>query len=213
MVSIYRALYPLVAMCNRATIDVDAAVESEVAALGRIHSLLEAAGYRPESGNSYRLGNRQIDLLTGNYVGKFKPVVLGDRAFDSAPGVQLALDADPVFVHLKVRLLSGETLEIEAPIPPLDIAVSLKALSYALRLAPRDLVDLYHLLLIANHDRETGLERWSLADRARGARLKAQQALHKLAESLALRPTHPNSEVDRVKLAALIQRLVFDPRR
>jgi hypothetical protein len=213
MVSIYRALYPQVDLPVRATSDTDAALESEVAASGRIHTLLETAGYKSVTGNSYRLGNRQIDLLTGNYVGKFKRVVLGGRAFDSAPGVQLALDSDPVLVKLKVRLLSGETFDLEAPIPPLDVAVCLKALSYSLRLAPKDLVDLYHLLLIANHELETGVERWRLAERARADRLKAQQALYKLAENQALRITAPSPEVDNVKLAALIRRLVFDPSR
>ena len=213
MVLIYRALYPEVGLPNRATADTDAAIETAVAASGKIHALLQAAGYEAEAGNSYRRGNRQIDLLTGNYAGKFKTVLLGGRAFDSAPGVQLALDAPPLLVELRVRLLTGGSIELLAPIPPLDVAVCLKALSYNLRLAPRDLVDLYHLLLIANHELESGVKPWSLAERARGDRLKAQQGLQTLTDNLALRSTQQIQDVDRVKLAALIKRLVFSPHR
>lgn len=162
MGSLLLTAFPVPGVGLRRTRDTDAAITIEVAGSGVIHRRLLERGYTAISGNSYTrpvpelavagapVPELSVDLLVPSLDGRFRPQECGGRAFDSAPGLAPALAADPVTIETGVRLLDGSRVEFAVRVPPVELALVIKALSYRSRLQARDVEDIYRLLEIAD---------------------------------------------------------------
>lgn len=211
MIEMMRTAFPTPGLSVRSTIDADAAIETEFAASGNVHELLTNAGYEATHGNSYKKDRQKIDLLVGNMLGKFKTEIFGERAFDSAPGIQLALDAAPLNFNVQALLKDGTSLEFVARTPSVELAVCIKSLSYQSRLSEQDMVDLYYLLKIVNNHEIDQLGGWRLDQPAKATRLHSQRALQTLSQNLN-RPNKPISvDIDRAEFIALLAKWVAKP--
>lgn len=195
----------------RRTADADAALGTELAATGRVHDLLEAAGYEATSGNSYLRAGRQIDLLVPAPTGRFQVEDLGGRAFDAAPGVSLALAAPPITVHVDVTLTDGTALRFDARVPTVEAAVVLKATSYASRRVAKDLTDLHNLLLIVDEREPATIGGWQLGTAASGSRGDAQRALASIASSASRLRSRGALDIEPHVLVSLIRTHVALP--
>lgn len=211
MIEILRTAFPTPGLTVRSTVDADAAIETEFAASGDLHRLLTEAGYEPTHGNSYKKGRQKIDLLVGNYLGRFKSEILGERAFDSAPGIQSALDTQPLEFQIQAFLKDGTSLEFEARTPTLEIAACIKSLSYRQRLRDQDLVDVYYLLKIVEAHDPKELGGWRLNEPAKATRLDSQRAFQRIRESLGRRTNQLSDDISREEFVALISKWVAKP--
>jgi hypothetical protein len=118
-----------------------AAITIEVASSGVIHQRLLDRGYVATSGNSYTrpvpdlavagapVPELAVDLLVPSLDGRFRSQEYGGRAFDSAPGLAPALAADPIMIETGARLLDGTYVEFTVPVPTVEPALVIKALS------------------------------------------------------------------------------------
>lgn len=211
MVALYRALHPHPESSRRGTSDADTVIQSELTVAESALAILDEVGYKPESGNRFPNGDRIIDILVGEPTTRFKTINLGDRQFDSAPGLHLALSSEPVIIRVTGSLLSGEELSFTAPLPSLEIAVCLKALTHKSRLIERDLIDLLDLLLIVEQELEKGEFQWRLREKCAGVRQDAQRAMHGIANNIGRVRTRASGNFWHVRLAALIRALVYQP--
>jgi hypothetical protein len=155
MGSLLLTAFPVPGIGLRRTRDTDAAITIEVAGSGVIHQRLLNRGYTATSGNSYTrpvpdltvagapVPELAVDLLVPSLDGRFRPQQYGGRAFDSAPGLAPALAADPIMIETGARLLDGAYVEFTVPVPTVELAVVIKALSYGSRLQARDVEDIY----------------------------------------------------------------------
>lgn len=210
MIEIFRTAFPVPDLFPRTTNDADAALETQFAASGALHEMLTEAGYEATHGNSYKKGRQKIDLLVGNLLGRFQMEVLGDRAFDSAPGIQLALDAQPILIDASAVLRSGEELNFSARIPTLEIATCIKVMSYRSRLKEQDLFDLYYLLKIVESHGPEEVGGWRLSEPAKATRFDAQRAFAEVKSGLS-RKTPLTDEINRQELSALISKWIHLP--
>ncbi|MGU3432612.1 hypothetical protein ACNHUS_06295 [Actinomycetes bacterium M1A6_2h] len=215
MVQLLLHAYPAPQAQVRLTADADAGVDQQVAAAGDLHQALLTAGYKAVQGNSYQ---RQVDaemlavdLLTESEAGN-EPIELGGRMFDAAPGLRLALAAEPLHLEVSVNLLGGDSLNFAARVPDVDEALVLKALAWDVRMADRDISDINTLLeIVAAHDGDLA-ERWLMKNPARarrGSRGDASRALYRIVglnDRGQLRGV-PNP----ARMAALIKRYVHNP--
>ncbi|MGA6209220.1 hypothetical protein ACPESR_31125 [Nocardia testacea] len=217
MVQLLSHAYPTPDVINRATVDADAGISPLVATEQDLHEALKKCGYEAVQGNSYTRdsphGKISIDLLvTPDAEGK--PQVLGDRRFDAAPGLSLALAAAPVYVAACVRLRNADKISFTAPLPGVEIAVVMKALAWKKRFQHKDLVDLCTLLGIT-HRHHRSFPRWGLSDpELTGTRRDAAHALKLVVDEIdrgnlarSALPIKPS------ELAALIRRYVNLPSR
>jgi hypothetical protein len=211
MIEIMRTAFPTPGLTVRSTIDADAAIEKQFASTGELHQLLTNAGYEATHGNSYKKGRQKIDLLVGNMVGKFKKEIFGERAFDSAPGIQLALDAQPLEFNIQATLRDGTGLEFVARTPTVEIAVCIKSLSYQSRLSQQDMVDLYYLLKIVNTHAVSDLGGWRLDQVAKATRLDSQRALQALSQNLQRPSNSISADINREEFIALLSKWVAKP--
>jgi hypothetical protein len=169
----------------RLTSDADTGIDVRVALAGVLHDRLVSLGYVAESGNRYILGDRAIDLLVPT---EAKPGMrmLGERAFDGAPGLRLALAAEPVWVSVVAKLTDGQTVEFEVPVPDVENAFVLKMLARAIRFEQRDIDDIAVLLDIVAAEPEYLAAAWSMDDPIRvgaGERRDAARVAAKMAAS------------------------------
>jgi len=211
MVNLLLTAFPSQNAVPRRTADADAAVETALAASGDAHNLLTRAGYTARTGNSYVKDDQQIDLLVPSRTGRFQTEELGGRGFDAAPGVSLALARDPVTILTTVTLTDERILKLSARVPPVEIAIVLKAASFQSRRADRDLVDLHNLLWIVEEHEADAIGGWALHRPQRGARRDAQRVLIEIAKVLSARSTRPQLDVNPEVLTALIRRHVASP--
>lgn len=211
MVNLLLTAFPSRQTVPRRTADADAAIETELAASGDVHQLLTEAGYQAQAGNSYTRDERQIDLLVPSRTGRFHTEQWGGRGFDAAPGVSLALAADPITVHTSVVLHDGDALDFSARVPTVEIAIVIKASSFQSRRADRDLVDLHNLLWVRENHEPQAIGGWSLERPQKATRRDAQRALIDIATMMTARSTRPALEVDPEVLVALIRRHVAEP--
>lgn len=182
--------FPAPSTVTRHTSDVDTAISVDLASKGTLHDRLLEAGYEAQKGNRYANGNRMVDLLVPSDRGQFAPVLHGGRAFDSAPGIRLALAGEPIVHQLRVELTTGETLAIEVRTPTHEHAVIIKSLVTRTRRDGKDLLDIYNLLLSSDTFDADKIGGWSLdAAELKGARRDARLALHALVERSDLRAT------------------------
>jgi hypothetical protein len=213
MVSLLTTAYPTIDAVIRQTADADAAITLELAASGRIHGLLSQAGYKPTSGNSYEKLGQRIDLLIPADRNAFDRREVGGRGFDAAPGLHLALAAEPFEAIVGVALTDGTSLHFTARLPTVEIAVVLKAAAYASRGATKDLTDLHNLLQIAHAFDAASIGGWKLEQPGlSGARGDAQRTLHRIAETARRNPAMATARVRPEVLTALIRLHVGAPR-
>lgn len=212
MVGLLLAAYPTPDIVLRRTADADAAVSTEVAVSGRLHGLLTSVGYAATFGNRYERGpGLAVDLLVPADNTRFESVHLGGRQFDSAPGLRLALNAEPITLDVGVTLLSGEHVAFTVRLPSVEIAFILKAYAYESRRAAKDVTDLYNLLLVAHANRAEDIGGWRLANSPPvGARLDAARTLHRLA-SVTSRNSVAQAGVPFERFVALVRTLVAFP--
>jgi hypothetical protein len=149
MTSLLLTAFPASGIGLRRTRDADAAITTEIAGSGVIHQRLLDHGYAATSGNSYArpvpdlavvggpVPELAVDLLVPSLDGRFRSQEHGGRAFDSAPGLAPALDAEPITIDTRVRLLNGDVLEFIVRVPTVELALVIKALSYGSRLLGR----------------------------------------------------------------------------
>ena len=209
MVSLLAEAFPTPGTISRRTADVDTAISIEIAHSGELHERLVKAGYVAERGNRYRSDDRVVDLLVPSGSTQFSSVELGGRGFHSAPGLLLALGAEPVEHRLDVTLSDGATLHLRVHTPTVEHAVILKSYATGSRTASKDFVDLFNLLSIAHHHPPEEIGGWRLDDsESRGARKDSQTQLHRLASHPELRSLVDGSGVAAPVLSQLIERLI-----
>ncbi|WP_188744813.1 hypothetical protein [Agromyces bauzanensis] len=137
MVALLLDAFPSAGVVPRRTADADAAVSTMVAGSGILHQELTAAGYQATAGNNYRRSGRSIDVLIPAPAGHFIRQEQGGRAFDAAPGIRLALAAEPIIVDANVTMLDGSLLSFTARVPSPEVAVILKAYAIQGRFAAK----------------------------------------------------------------------------
>ena len=215
MVQLLQHVYPVSDAHVRLTADADAGVEPQVAAAGNLHGGLIEAGYEAVQSNSYQrlVGDEvlSVDLLTEAEVGN-RPIELGGRMFDAAPGLRLALNEAPLNLEVSVSMFGGDSLSFSTYVPDVEEALVLKALAWDVRMAERDIADINSLLEIVAAHSNSLAERSLMTDpdRARrGSRGDAARALYRLVElndrGLLWGVPRP------ARMAALIKRYVLKP--
>jgi hypothetical protein len=75
--------------------------------------------------------------------------VSDDLVTTEVPGLALALQRDPVLLHMELHRLNGEQLDVEVAFPDEVAALTLKAFASQVRDKPTDIVDLWRCLEIA----------------------------------------------------------------
>ncbi|WP_305091633.1 hypothetical protein [Prescottella sp. R16] len=216
MVHLLGKVYPTSETVARVTADADAGMETVVAADAGLHVALVERGYRRVTGNHYEAPSGgetplAVDLLVPGTSGRrLERVEYAGRGFDAIPGLNLALASDPVEVRVRAQLTTGEAVAFEVPIPDVEQAVVLKALSWRSRLAAKDVTDLCTLLVIA-HEHRGQLPGWRLDTPRRGARGDAARALYELVSMVDRRRLVDGLVVPAGRLSALIRRHVADP--
>lgn len=166
-----------------------------------------SAGYCATAGNSYSMGERSIDLLVASPAGRFVQEEHGGRSFDAAPGVRLALAADPLVLDVEVMMLDGTSIAFAALVPSPEIATVLKAYAATSRSAVKDVVVLHNLLTIADSYAADEIGGWSLGQPGLlGSRRDAARILHRRASTARRDPALRGSGVNPARFTALIRK-------
>ena len=213
MISLIAAAFPSPGLIERRTGDADAGIPVQLAEAGEIHEELVAVGYEAESGNRYvKTGydnpKPTIDLLIPTFSGRFGDEVRGDRAFNTMPGLVLAL-AHGLDIAAHVTYRNGTEVTIETFVPTVESAVILKAYAYSDRLAVKDVVDLSNLLHILDEHGAEKVGGWRLNETdLGGARGDAVANLHRLAARLDAGRFDQVRGLDPRKIAVLVRRHV-----
>jgi hypothetical protein len=221
MVSLIVSAYPTAGLVDRRTGDADAGIPVALAVAGPLHDALLARGYLGESGNRYVRGSLTppeheepiqptIDVLIPSTDSHFRPRIVGGRAYDTMPGLMLALSAAPLVMNVNATLRDGTELLFRTRVPPLESAVILKASAFADRgvRTPKDAIDIANLLEVLNGHGAERVGGWRLdAASLTGSRRDAARALHRLADTAAA------GRLDRFgirgpRLAALVREFV-----
>lgn len=149
----------------RVTSDADTGIDVSVASTGDLHDRLTALGYVAERGNRYERGEQAIDLLVPAAAKPGKQII-GDRAFDGAPGLRVALALPPIQVEITARLTDSEIIEFQVTVPDVEAAFVLKMLARTVRNSERDLSDIETLLDIVASQPEYRASPWRMDDPA-----------------------------------------------
>ncbi|MBC9927378.1 hypothetical protein [Leucobacter sp. cx-169] len=207
MVMLLSEAYPANGYIPRRTSDVDTAISVQIANAGTLHERLLEAGYESKSGNRYFRGERVVDLLIPSSTDKFTSAQHGGRGFDSAPGLSLALAGQPITHQLNITLVDGSTMELEVRTPSVEHATILKAFATQSRSAPKDLVDLHNLLLIADTYSHEEIGGWRLTEAdLTGARGDATRVMQGIRTSPGLRHMLRDTGVTPPVLSQLLMR-------
>lgn len=218
MSSLLLTAFPVAGVPTRRTGDADTAITTELAGSGVLHERLLALGYSATSGNNYTkpvpdlavpgapVPELSVDLLVPSGDGHFRSIEHGGRAFDAAPGLMLALAAEPTFVESGATLLDGTVIEFTARVPTVEMALVIKAHAYASRREDRDVEDIYRLLEIADTYTYDEIGGWRLNENElTGSRRDAAAYLHDVARGSR---RLVGVDVPTSRLAALIAELV-----
>lgn len=162
MVRLLRHVYNVPGI-PRLTSDADTGIDVNVASTGDLHDRLTALGYIAECGNRYERGEQAVDLLVPTAAKPGKRII-GERAFDGAPGLHVALALPPIEVAITARLTDGDMIEFEVPVPDVEAAFVLKMLARTVRDSERDLQDIETLLEIVASQPEYRASPWRLDD-------------------------------------------------
>lgn len=147
----------------RITSDADTGINVDVASTGELHDRLIALGYQAECGNRYQRGAQAVDLLVPA-AAKPGRQIIGERAFDAAPGLRLALALPPIQVSVVARLTTSDSIEFAVPVPDVEAAFVLKTLVRTVRDTERDLQDIETLLQIVASQPEYRASPWRMND-------------------------------------------------
>lgn len=212
MVALLAAAFPVEGIDLRRTVDADAALSMSVAQSGQVHAALEAEGYAATTGNHYELSGRMIDLLVPAPAGTFTQVVHGGRGFDAAPGIMLAVSGRALQFAVEAQLLDGGRLAFLARTPSLEVAVVLKALATASRIARKDITDLYTLLSIVHEYSPEEVGEWRLDDAVLvGSRLDAAVQLYRIVDGAGAASRITDAGIATPRFVALVNRYVTRP--
>jgi hypothetical protein len=212
MASLLLTAYPVEDAVIRRTADADAAISTSIAASGSMHRALTDAGYVDTSGNHYVKVELAIDLLVPSPTGEFVQEEHGGRGFDAAPGLRRAFAVDPIVLDVGVLLTDGSRREFAVRVPPVEIAVTLKAYAAASRHKAKDYTDLYNLLSIAQAYEPGEIGGWTLLEELRASRLDTGRILHRIADRARHNVLLGEAGVPQDRLVALIRHMVTDPR-
>lgn len=220
MVSLLLHAFPVEGVVPRRTADADAAISTEIAASGDMHTLLSAAGYSAIKGNHYvKPGtgeeDRAIDLLIPASGSAFTSQVMGGRGFDAAPGLRLALAAPPIVIGVNVTLTDDSILDFEVRVPPVEHALILKSYATQTRHESKDYTDLYNLLSVGfeYRDEPTHIGGWKIDDRGSGARGDAARILHQIADKARSVREFDAAGISRERFVALVRHMVLEHER
>jgi hypothetical protein len=187
MVTALVARWQLGAELYRETGDTDLGVPPVVVREeGLIGGLLER-GYQQVEGNRFsRLiddipvtvrgaeGPRSavVDVLVPSYRTRARSNhrVSDDLVTTEVPGLALALQREPVLLHMELHRLNGEQLDVELAYPDEVAALTLKAFASRVRDKPTDVVDLWRCLEVA-YAAGTGAESFIEGEAADAARI------------------------------------------
>lgn len=206
MVRLLRHIYNLPGT-PRITSDADTGISVDVASTGDLHVRLTALGYEAECGNHYERGEQAVDLLVPA-AAKPGVQIIGERAFDGAPGLRVALALPPIQVSVAARLTTGDMIEFEVPVPDVEAAFVLKMLVRTVRDTERDLQDIETLLEIVASQPEYRASPWRMDDpnvTKRGERGDAARVAERMISS-------PPTMVS-ARTRALLRRYVAVPSR
>ena len=140
---------------TRATPDVDLALPKRTIYQGELLGRLVGLGYRtPTYPNRFERdldgAHAQVDIVTASGSTKHEPNIdIDGRNFDGMPGVDEALDRDPIEVDVTADLTDGTSIAAQVRIPDIVSAIAMKTFAVAERHNEKDAVDLGHLLHIA----------------------------------------------------------------
>lgn len=162
MVRLLRHIYDLPGP-PRVTSDADTGIEEHVAIAGEFHDQLTALGYTDIRGNRYELGERAVDLLVPTEAKAGKRII-GERAFDGAPGLRLALASPPILLAVTAQLTDGTGLDFDVPVPDVEAAFVMKMLAWTVRHSSRDVQDIETLLEIVASQPEYKASPWRMDD-------------------------------------------------
>lgn len=206
MVRLLRHIYNVPGI-PRATSDADTGISVDVASTGDLHDRLIALGYEAEYGNRYERGEQAVDLLVPAAARPGKQII-GERAFDGAPGLRVALALPPIQVAVAARLTTGDMIEFEVPVPDVEAAFVLKMLVRNVRDTQRDLLDIETLLDIVASQPEYLASPWRMDDPAITKAGERGDAARVAAQMIASPPTRVPARV-----RALLRRHVAVPSR
>lgn len=210
MVSLLTLAYSNAPRLERRTAEAVIGVSTTIAGRQIVHSRLISAGYVAESGNRYERDGAIIDLLAPSLDGRFSAGQISGRGIDLAPGLELALQGDPLIVDLGVTFRDGRRTQVEARVPRVEIAVILKSLATRSRSAAKDVTDLYNLLNIAYTYADDELGGWKLSGRdVTGARKDSVRALRSLCTDAYRNPLFAQAEVPVERFVALVGELIL----
>lgn len=214
MVSLLTAAFPSPGFVARRTNDADGGIPLALARSGEVHERLIARGYSPTNSNRYARsaadGTEQIlDVLVPNLETRLRPTTLGDRHFDSMPGLGIALSSR-LRLDVVATLSTGVELRFASRVPSVEGAVILKSYAWAGRRAPKDSVDLHSLFRVVESHDVDAIGGWRLDEpELTGARRDTSRTLHHLARKWEARP--PAARFDYRQLIASIRTRVTPP--
>jgi hypothetical protein len=166
MVTALVARWQLGAELYRETGDTDLGVPPVVVREERVIGRLMERGYERIDGNRFaRLiddvpvtvrgaeepRSAVVDVLVPSYRTRARSNhrVSDDLVTSEVPGLALALQREPVLLHMELHRLNGEELDVEVAFPDEVAALTLKAFASQVRDRPTDVVDLWRCLEIA----------------------------------------------------------------
>lgn len=216
MVSLICAAFPSPGLVERRTGDADAGIPIELAATGELHDELLELGYSTDgSANRYIKGEQDpqptIDLLIPSHTGKFGDDRKGGRAFNTMPGLPLAMNPRiAIDVHITYR--DGDERSAVVMVPGIEAAVVLKAIAWKDRRfeTEKDAVDLSNLFAVLEEHGADSLSGWALDESdLKATRRDAAASLHQLADAWEAKT--PRARVDARALVSRIRTYVTRP--
>lgn len=210
MVGLLLSAFPVPGLVVRRTVDADSGISTEIAAGDVVVARLVELGYEARAGNRFERNGRTIDLLVESPDTRFRPREIGGRQFDATPGLNLALDSDPVDVATTVVFPDGSDREMLVRVPTVEIATVLKSYALWQRMAAKDLADLHHLLEIRDRHGAEAIGGWKLdREPPSGRRLDAARALRAITRR---DPRFTTADVSPERFIALVREHVASPR-
>lgn len=166
MVTALVARWQLGADLYRETGDTDLGVPPVVVREEGLIGRLTERGYKQVEGNRFArpiddvpvtvrgvdgLPSAVVDVLVPSYRTRARSNhrVSDDLVTTEVPGLALALQREPVLLHMQLHRLNGEQLDVEVAFPDEVAALSLKAFASQVRDKPTDIVDLWRCLEVA----------------------------------------------------------------
>ena len=187
MVTALVARWQLGAELYRETGDTDLGVPPVVVREDGLIGRLIERGYEQVEGNRFarpiddvpvtvpgveELPRAVVDVLVPSYRTRARSNhrVSDDLVTTEVPGLALALQREPVLLHMQLHRLNGEQLDIEVAFPDEVAALSLKAFASQVRDKPTDVVDVWRCLEVA-YAAETDAAAFAEGEAAEAARI------------------------------------------